>query len=108
MANRKSGAYYKLRKALRANLEARGLVEEVYTDKVEEYMDLWEHLKNLQTDIKERGYTIMDKKRGMEVENRSVSLALQTSRQMLAIFTALGFKDEAAARRIAPEEEDEL
>ena len=35
-----------------------------------------------------------DAKRDMMVENRSISLAVQVSRQMLAIYAALGFKDE--------------
>lgn len=30
--------------------------------------------------------------RGRQTENRSVSLSVQVSRQMMALFTALGFK----------------
>ena len=65
-----------------------------YTDKVREYMNFWCQLKRLEADVAERGVSVMDAKRGMPVENRSVSLAVQVSRQMLAIYTALGFKDE--------------
>ena len=46
-------------------------MEEVYRDKVEEYMTLWRQLRELQEDIEERGVTVMDEKRGMLVENRS-------------------------------------
>ena len=41
-------------------------------------------------------------------ENRSVSLEIQVSRQMLAIFTALGFKEEAAKGGAAQDGGDEL
>ena len=92
MAIEQTKAYKTLRKSLLDGLEVRGLVEEVYRDKVEEYMTLWRQLRELQEDIEERGVTVMDEKRGMLVENRSVSLEVQVSRQMLAIYTALGFK----------------
>lgn len=101
--------YKRVRQTLLADLEARGLVEAVYTDKVEEYMELWENFQNFQKDLRDRGTMIEDEKRGM-VENRSASLACQTSRQMLAIFTALGFKDVACdqSNRKAAEEDDDL
>ena len=83
-----------VRSAMLESLEARGMVEEPYTDKVREYMNFWCQLKRLEADVAERGVSVMDAKRGMPVENRSVSLAVQVSRQMLAIYTALGFKDE--------------
>lgn len=105
---RRSAGYYQLRKSLLENLESRGLVEDVYADKVQEYMDLWEYLRELRKNIRENGCMVMDYKRGMEVENRSVTLALQTSRQMLAIYAALGFRDEAISRRNDSPEEDEL
>ena len=81
-----------LEKSLLENLESRGMVEDVYRDKVQEYMGLWDRLQDLRGDIKRRGIAVMDAKRGMMVENRSVSLEVQVSRQMLAIYTALGFK----------------
>ena len=34
---------------------------------------------------------VLDGRRGMLVENRRVSLATQVSKQMLSIYTALGF-----------------
>lgn len=98
-----------LKQALLDNLTARGLVEEVYTDKVEEYMDLWRQRMMLKKDIEERGITVWDYKREMDVENRSVSLEVQISRQMLAIYTALGFKDiSVSAKPCGGGEEDDL
>ena len=97
--------YRRLKKSLEDNLSARGLVEEVFSDKVQEYMDLWRRRQQLEEDIEARGVSVMDERRGMLVENRSVSLEVQISRQMLAIYTALGFKDQAGQR---PGEDDEL
>ena len=91
MAIESTKAYRQLRKSLLESLEARGLVEDVYRDKVAEYMTLWVQLRELQADVKARGVAVMDERRGMLVENRSVSLATQVSKQMLSIYTALGF-----------------
>lgn len=105
----KSTAYRKLSRSLTENLEARGLVEDVYVDKVREYMDLWERRQDLKKDIDNRGVTVLDERRGVLVENRSVSLEVQVSRQMLALYKALGFQDEAsAARRMGGDGDDEL
>lgn len=97
-----------LRKAMLENLEARGLVEKIFTDKVQEYMDLWVRRQQLKEDIEARGVNVLDDKRGMLVENRSVSLEVQVSRQMLAIYTALGFKDQASVAKAEILEDDEL
>lgn len=98
-----------LRRSLVENLEARGLIEEVYIDKVNEYMDLWNARQDLETDIKQRGVTVPDEKRGMMVENRSVSMAVQVSKQMLSIFAALGFRDIASkGSGMGGAEDDEL
>ena len=40
--------------------------------------------------------------RGRIAENRSVSLEVQVARQMLAVWTALGFKDAAAKSSDVP------
>ena len=96
-----------LRKSLIDNLAARGLVENVYLDKVTEYLDLWERRQELKADIEERGITVIDDK-GRECENRSVSLEIQTSRQMLAIYTALGFKELATKANGVIGDDDEL
>lgn len=112
MANKdwtKTKAYGDLRKSMLENLRSRGLEEKLYTDKVEEYLAFWVQLKQLHADIKERGITVMDHKREMLVENRSVSLEVQVSRQMLAIWTALGLKDDACdPSRCQGADDDEL
>ena len=97
-----------LERSLLENLEARGLVEDVYRDKVTEYMGLWDRLQDLRQDIARRGVSVMDAKRGMPVENRSVSLEVQVSRQMLAIYTALGFKARDSGGMASGDEDDAL
>lgn len=105
---RRSKAYRELKQSLVESLETRGLCEDIYLDKVDEYMEFWARKRELAADIKERGLTVCDD-RGREMENRSVSLEIQVSRQMLAIFTALGFKDEAAkGGRAGGFDDDEL
>lgn len=104
---RTTKAYKALKADLLANLAARGLVEVIYRDKVEEYLDLWIHRRQLRDDIAERGITIYDLVKKTEVENRSVTLELQTSRQMLAIYNALGFREQPGSGRAA-EPDDEL
>lgn len=108
MAIEQTKAYKTLRKSLLDSLEARGLVEDVYRDKVDEYMDLWRQRMELREDIHQRGVVVMDVKRGMMVENRSVSLELQVSKQMLAIFTALGFKPAEGRASRGGFDDDEL
>lgn len=107
MARNATKAYKALRDGLADSLEARGLVEPVYTDLLQHYMDLWCQLQDLRDDISKRGVTVWDEKRGMLVENRSVVLEMQVSRQLLQIWTALGFRDLAAAA-MPGAEEDEL
>ncbi len=106
MGKRKSTEYYKLKKHLTTNLIARGLSGEVYMDKINEYMDLWERRKQLAEQINELGVTIETAKG--TVENRMVSLEIQTSRQMLAIFTALGFKTTAEHKTVEDDGDDDL
>lgn len=88
---RRGKGFRTLKKAMLDNLAERGLKQNVYTDKVEEYMDLWVLRQKLKSDITMRGLTVTDD-RGRQTENRSVSLVVQVSRQMLALFNALGFK----------------
>lgn len=89
-------AYRDLRESLLRCLALRGIDEGLYRDKVQEYMDFWVRRQELRDDIARRGLTITDD-RGRLTENRSVSLEIQVSRQMLAIFTTLGFKEDALA-----------
>lgn len=106
---RRTKAYKELRQSMLDNLEARGLVESIYTEQVDQYMEFWVQARQLRDDVAERGITVYDEKRGMEVENRSVSLLVQVSRQMQNIYTALGFKDvSASAKVIADDDDDEL
>lgn len=95
-----------LRAALLDDLSARNLTGKQYADKVDEYMDFWRRRNELRDDVDKRGLTVRDA-RGSVVENRSVSLEIQVSRQMLAIFTALGFKADAI-RDAASLAEDDL
>lgn len=88
---RQSKGFRTLKQAMLDSLAARGLEQAVYTDKVEEYMDFWALRQELKADISQRGLTVMDD-RGRQTENRSVSLSVQVSRQMIALFQALGFK----------------
>lgn len=88
---RKSKAFRALKRALLDDLAARGLDQTAYTDKVEEYLDFWVLRQELKADIDRRGLTVTDD-RGRQTENRSVSLAVQVSRQMMALFNAMGFK----------------
>ena len=86
--------YRELRESLLGSLRERGLDAACYTDKVDEYMDFWVRRRELHEDIRTRGFTVKDE-RGRVSENRSVSLEIQASRQMLAIFTTLGFREDA-------------
>lgn len=88
--------YRELRQSMLQNLIDRDLDGDVYRDKVQEYMDFWVRRQELRDDIARRGLTVTDD-RGRLMENRSVSLEIQVSRQMLAIFSTLGFKEDALA-----------
>ena len=99
--------YASLRQSMLANLSARGLDAELYRDKVQEYMDFWVRRQELRDDISQRGLTVMDD-RGRLSENRSVSLEIQVSRQMLAIFATLGFKEDALGAGGRCDDDDEL
>ena len=54
-------------------------------------MDFWVLRQELKADITRRGLTVTDD-RGRQAENRSVSMAVQVSRQMMALFNTMGFK----------------
>lgn len=99
--------YRELKRSMMDALAVRGIDEEVYRDKVQEYMDFWVRRQELRDDIARRGLTVTDD-RGRLMENRSVSLEIQVSRQMLAIFTTLGFKEDALAAAARGDDDDEL
>lgn len=104
---RLTDAYKELRQSMLQNLVERDLDGDVYRDKVQEYMDFWVRRQELRDDIARRGLTVTDD-RGRLMENRSVSLEIQVSRQMLAIFTTLGFKGDALAAAARGDDDDEL
>lgn len=103
---RRTKQYRDLKTSLEESLKERGLLnpeEEKPTDKVfqdllNRYMDLWCEYQELSADIAERGVVVMDGKRGMLVENRSLTIRHQTSNKMLDIYAALGFRDISAPR----------
>lgn len=102
---RKTKEFQRLSKSLRDSLECRGLTEGVYTDKLQEYLDFWVRRKELQEDIAIRGLTVTDD-RGRVSENRSISLEIQVSRQMLTIFTALGLKADEKGLNTGGDDDD--
>ena len=71
-------------------------------------MERGQRRRGREADIEARGVCVMDEKRGMLVENRSVSLEVQVSRQMLAIYSVLGFKDDGLNAKRVDDEDDEL
>lgn len=94
--------------ALNDSLLTRGLVDPVYRDLVSRYMDLWLEYQELSRDIAARGVVVMDEKRGMLVENRSLTIRHQTSNKMLDIFKALGFDSAPGSSGLLPYGDDEL
>lgn len=95
-----------LRKSMEASLRARGLTEQIYSDMVGDYLELWWTRAELEDDIRERGVTVFDEKRGLPVENCSVSARVRVSAQMGKMYKAMGFQ-ELAVRNQAPEDEDD-
>ena len=95
-----------LRKSMEASLKARGLTEQIYSDMVSDYLELWWTRAELEADIRERGPTVMDEKRGLPVENCSVSARVRISAQMGKMYKAMGFQ-ELAVKNQAPEDEDD-
>ena len=104
----KSMTKTQLKQAMLDDLEARGLLNDVYRDLVEQYMDLWATRKKLRADIKKRGVVVEDPKRLMMVENRSVSMEAQVAAQMLRLYKAWGFQDLATGRGSGWDSDDEL
>ena len=80
----------------------------VYVQMVEDYIELWATRAKLEADIAERGVTVMDHKRGLPVENCSVSARVRVSKQMTTIVQSLGYKDHAVKARRPEVEDDEL
>lgn len=89
----KTKKYKDLRENMLNSLRLRGLDDKVYTEKVEEYMDLWCVFQMAKADVDQNGVFLFDD-RGRRTKNDSANLVNQVSRQMLSIFNALGFKPE--------------
>ena len=100
--------YRDLKKSMEDNLVARGLVEAIYLDKVNEYMSFREMEYLADLDIQEKGLNVLDEKRGTMMANPSVATKLNASRQALQIYRALGFEDEAKKSRSMDGDDDEL
>ena len=95
---KKTKQYKALKKELEDDLESRGLISEPYKDKVDEYMRLWCWLQMLNGE-NQKGTT----------DNKSLTIATRVSSQMLSIWAALGFKEQAVkAKAAAGGEDDEL
>lgn len=109
----KTKAYRELKQEMLDDLEVRGLISRPYIDKVEEYMELWVQLKMLNEDIKKRGVSIEyqngENQKGT-TDNKSLGIAIRVSAQMLNIFSALGFRDQAVKAKADSTggEDDEL
>ena len=109
----KTKAYRELKKEMLDDLEARGLISRPYIDKVEEYMELWVQLKMLNADIRERGVSIEyqngENQKGT-TDNKSLGIAIRVSGQMLNIFSALAYREQAVKARadLSGGEDDEL
>lgn len=100
--------FKRVKTSLLKSLEAQGRKKDAaLKDKVEEYMGFWARRRQLQADIAERGLTVTDD-RGRVSENRSVSLEIQVSRQMLAILNFLGVKPPDTQGESWPPSDDEL
>lgn len=104
--------YRQLKKDMLDDLHSRGLIGRQYQDKVEEYMDFWCVLQKLKQDIAERGVYVTYQNGANQMgttDNKSIDKAAKISAQMLNIFTALGFKDQALNSKMQNSgEEDEL
>lgn len=96
-----------LRQTMLDDLTARGMVEPVYIDKVDEYIVLKRHLKAAQDDIAERGVVYVNEMSGRVEENPAGRAERDYSRCMLNIFKALGLHKNATSAP-APVEDDEL
>lgn len=100
---RQSKEFRDVRAELIASLGGKEKLDAITRSRIEEYMDFWVLRHQLQEDVATRGLYVKDD-RDRLMENRSVSLSIQASRQMSAIASALGLVI-GAERRL---EEDDL
>ena len=93
------------------DLTARGLISKPYMDKVEEYMSLWCLSRMLEEDIAARGVYVEYQNGANQkgtTDNKSVEKLVRVSAQKLSIWTALGFKEQAANSKPEYGDDDEL
>lgn len=103
-------AYKALDKALRDDLEARGLIGPQFEDQVDMYMLLWVTKRELQADIKERGVSVPYQNGATQkgfTDNKSVDKLIRVSAQMLQIWSALGYKEQANSEPSPGDGEDD-
>lgn len=103
--------YKNLRKEMTDDLQARGLISKPYMDMVDEYMNLWCLRRMLDEDIAERGvyveYQNGANQRGT-TDNKSVEKRVRVSSQMVSIWAALGFREQANSAKPVGGDDDEL
>lgn len=107
----KTSDYKQLREDLLEDLQARGLVSQPYVDKVNEYMSLWCLEKMLAEDIAERGVYVEYQNGANQkgtTDNKSVEKIARISSQMLNIWRALGFQDQALNAKPSGGDDDAL
>lgn len=118
VARRKKNTYLEseackqLKQDMLDDLEMRGLVGRQYTDKVDEYINLWCWLQMLNEDVMARG-VYLEYQNGANqkgtTENKSLTIATRVSSQMLNIWAALGFREQAnSSKPQTGGDEDEL
>lgn len=107
----RNAEYKQLKQELLDDLEARGLVSRPYLDKAEEYMSLWCLRRMLEEDIAARGVYVEYQNGANQkgtTDNKSVEKLVRVSSQMLSLWTALGFREQAASAKAAGGEDDAL
>lgn len=107
----KTKEFRELQKDLLDDLTARGLISKPYMDKVEEYMGLWCLRRMLEEDIAARGVYVEYQNGANQkgtTDNKSVEKLVRVSSQMLSIWAALGFREQAASAKPSDGDEDEL
>lgn len=87
----------KIKESLVKQLESKGASVEHFLRLIDDYIWYFEEEKNLQQDIKKRGYTIKAKSSSgiiMQKENPSIKNCLMFNKQKLAILKQLGLTIE--------------
>lgn len=107
----KTAEYKQLHQELVDDLESRGLISRPYLDKAEEYMGLWCLRRMLEEDIATRGVYVEYQNGANQkgtTDNKSVEKLVRVSSQMLSIWAALGFKEQATSAKDVGSDDDDL